>query len=131
MRSTGFGCYAIEFDTDEGARISLDVSPDGKTIVSELLGDIYTLPIDGGVAKRLLTGMPMETQPRFRPDGKEVAFLSDRDGSENVWIVNADGSSPRNFSEEKRTEFVSPTWAPDGQYVVSSKAGSSLGANEL
>ncbi len=122
---------AIEFDTDEGTWISLDVSPDGKTLVFELLGDIYTLPMTGGQAKPLLTGMAMETQPRFSPDGKQIAFLSDRDGSENVWVVDADGSNPRKLSDEKRTEFVSPAWTPDGQYVVASKASSSLGANEL
>ncbi len=120
----------VEFDTDEGTWISLDVSPDGKTIAFELLGDIYTLPIGGGKATPLLTGMAMETQPRFSPDGKEIAFLSDRDGAENLWIAKIDGSSPRKLSDEKQAEFVSPAWTPDGQYVVASKS-SGLGANEI
>ncbi len=64
----------VEFDTDEGTWISLDVSPDGQTIIFELLGDLYTLPITGGQAKPLLTGMAMETQPRFSPDGKADRF---------------------------------------------------------
>ena len=122
---------AIDFDTDEGTWLSLDVSPDGKTIVFELLGDLYTLPITGGDAKPLLTGMAMETQPRFSPNGKEIAFLSDRDGGENLWVIDADGTHPRKLSDERRTEFVSPAWTPDGQFVVVSKAGSGLGANEL
>ena len=121
----------IEFDTDEGTWLSLDVSPDGRTIVFELLGDIYTLPITGGRAVPLLSGMAMETQPRFSPDGKQIAFLSDRDGSENVWTVDVDGTHPRKLSDEKRAEFASPTWAPDGQFVIVSKTGSHLGANEL
>lgn len=121
----------IEFDTDEGTWLSLDVSPDGKTIVFELLGDIYTLPITGGHATLLLGGMAMETQPRFSPDGKQIAFLSDRDGSENVWTVDADGTHPKKLSDEKHAEFASPTWTPDGQFVMVSKSASHLGANEL
>src|SRR5579875_3193088 len=121
----------IDFDTDEGTWLSLDVSPDGKTIIFELLGDIYTLPVSGGNAKPLLTGMAMETQPRFSPDGKEIAFLSDRDGSENLWIANADGTKPRKLSDERRAEFASPCWTPDGQFVAVSKVASHLGANEL
>jgi Tol biopolymer transport system component len=121
---------AVDFDTDEGTWISLDVSPDGKTILFELLGDIYTMPISGGKATPLLTGMAMETQPRFSPDGKEIVFLSDRDGSENIWIAKADGSNARKISDEKQAEFVSPAWTPDGQYVVASKSAN-LGANEL
>src|SRR5271169_477696 len=78
----------IEFTTDEGTWLSLDVSPDGKTIVFELLGDIYTLPIEGGTAKLIDGGMAFDSQPRFSPDGKWVAFISDREGSENIWIMH-------------------------------------------
>ncbi|HYL11150.1 MAG TPA: amidohydrolase family protein [Candidatus Acidoferrales bacterium] len=121
----------IEFTTDEGTWLSLDVSPDGKTIVFELLGDLYTLPIEGGEAKQLTKGMAFDSQPRYSPDGQWIAFLSDRDGSENVWIVKADGASePKQLSKEKAAEFISPAWLPDGQYVVVSKSGG-LGTNEL
>lgn len=122
---------SIEFDTEEGTWLSLDVAPDGKTIVFELLGDLYTIPITGGDAKPLLTGMAMETQPRYSPDGKQIAFLSDRDGAENVWVVNADGTSPHVLSDDRRAEFASPTWTADGQFVAVSKSGSHLGANEI
>ena len=80
----------IEFTTDEGTWMSLDVSPDGRTIVFDLLGDIYTLPIGGGEAKRIIGGMSFESQPKFSPDGKTIAFLSDRSGVENLWLVDAD-----------------------------------------
>ena len=68
----------IEFTTDQGTWISLDVSPDGKTIVFELLGDLYTLPIVGGEAKAIMTGLAFDSQPSYSPDGKTIAFVSDR-----------------------------------------------------
>src|SRR5712672_4008629 len=85
----------IEFTTDEGTWISLDVSPDGKTIVFELLGDIYTLPIEGGQAKLISGGMAFDSQPRFSTDGKWIAFLSDREGSDNIWIIHPDGTGAK------------------------------------
>ena len=82
----------IAFQTDEGTWVSLDVSSDGKTLVFELAGDLYTLPMAGGDAKALSTGMAFDSQPRFSPDGGQLAFLSDRDGAENLWVMKADGS---------------------------------------
>src|SRR5690242_21606246 len=78
----------VEFTTDEGTWMSLDVSPDGRTIAFDLLGDIYTLPIEGGTAKRILGGMSFDSQPKFSPDGKSIAFVSDRSGVENLWIAD-------------------------------------------
>jgi Tol biopolymer transport system component len=121
----------IEFTTDEGTWISLDVSPDGKTVVFELLGDIYTLPIEGGKAKLIDGGMPFDSQPKYSPDGKLIAFLSDRDGGENLWIMHADGSEPKQLSKENWAEMASPNWTPDGKYVLVSRTGSSLGTYEV
>src|SRR6267154_875261 len=121
----------IEFTTDEGTWLSLDVSPDGKTIVFELLGDIYTLPIEGGQAKLIDGGMAFDSQPKFSPDGKWIAFLSDREGSENIWIMKADGSEPKQISKETNSEFASPNWTPDGQYVLVSKAGFGINTFEI
>src|SRR5215831_9069847 len=88
----------IEFTTDEGTWLSLDVSPDGKTVVFELLGDIYTLPIEGGKAKLVDGGMAFDSQPKFSPDGKWIAFLSDREGSDNIWIIHPDGTGAKQVS---------------------------------
>jgi Tol biopolymer transport system component len=108
----------LEFETDEGTWISLDVAPDGQSIVFELLGDLYRVPMAGGSASRLTHGTPYDAQPRVSPDGKWIAFISDRNGSDNLWIVNAEGKEPRKLSSESQDAVISPTWTPDSQYVV-------------
>jgi Tol biopolymer transport system component/imidazolonepropionase-like amidohydrolase len=117
----------IEFTTDEGTWMSLDVSPDGRTIAFDLVGDLYTLPIDGGNASRIAGGMSFDSQPKFSPDGKTIAFLSDRSGVENLWIANADGSNPRAVTKDRPTQdrpeyMLSPSWTADGQYLLASKS---------
>ena len=107
----------IEFTTDEGTWISLDISRDGKTILFELLGDLYTVPLEGGDAVAITRGMAFDSQPSYSPDGSHIAFVSDRDGAENVWIANSDGSDPTQVTREEHSLFVSPSWTPDGEYV--------------
>ena len=121
----------IEFETDEATWLSLDVSPDGKTLVLELLGDLYTLPIEGGTATRITAGLAFDSQPRFSPDGESIAFVSDRDGSENLWIAHSDGTEPQKLSVDKQAQFASPVWTPDGKYVIVSRSTWGLGAYEL
>lgn len=124
----------VEFETDEGTWISVDVSPDGKTLVFDLLGDIYTLPITGGEAKLILGGPAYEVQPRFSPDGTRIAFTSDRDGLDNLWVVDVDGSNPRQITKERERQVNSPIWTPDGQYLIGRKHyrnTRSLGSGEM
>ena len=111
----------LKFTTDEGTWLSLDLSPDGRTIVFELLGDIYSVSIDGGKATRLTSGQPFDAQPHYSPDGKSIVFVSDRSQSDNLWIMNADGTNPRALTRENDQKFQSPTYTPDGKYVVASK----------
>lgn len=113
----------IEFDTDEGTWMSVDVSPNGKEILFDLLGDLYTLPITGGEAKNIMPGMAWETQAKYSPDGKQILFISDRGGNDNIWVANADGSEPRAVTKEKDYNFGSPSWLPAGDYVIARKYG--------
>jgi Tol biopolymer transport system component len=122
----------VEFTTDEGTWLSLDLSPDGQTIIFDLLGDLYSLPISGGEAKPLMTGLPFDSQPKFSPDGEMITFISDRSGSNNLWISKADGTDAKQLSKESQAEMISPIWTPGGDYVIVSKQSeATLGAAEL
>jgi Tol biopolymer transport system component len=121
----------ISFTTDEGTWLSLDVSPDGKTVAFELIGDIYTVPIEGGKAKLIDGGMAFDTQPRFSPDGQWIAFLSDREGSDNIWIMHPDGTGAKQVSKDPNSEFASPSWDPSGKYIYVSKTSFGIGAREI
>jgi Tol biopolymer transport system component len=108
----------VRFTTTEGTWMSLDVSPDGETIVFDLLGDLYTLPIAGGSARRITSGAAFDGQPRYSPDGRSIVFTSDRSGSDNLWISDSSGQDARALTEEPQSLFVSPTWTPDGEAIV-------------
>src|SRR5262249_51634786 len=124
----------LRFDTSEGTWMTTDVSPDGKTIAFDILGDIYTMPITGGAATRITSGPAWDFQPRFSPDGKRIAFTSDRGGTDNIWVMTPDGGNMRPITQEKDHVMNLPSWSPDGQYIVARKRltdGSSIGTTEL
>ncbi len=124
----------IEFDTDEGTWIAVDVSPDGKQIVFDLLGDIYIMSSIGGNATLLAGGSAYEVQPRFSPDGKKISFTSDRDGCDNIWIMDTDGKNPKQITKEKERQTNNAVWSPDGMNIVARKHyrnTRSLGAGEM
>ena len=112
---------SLKFATSEATWLSLDLSPDGRILVFEILGDLYTLPAAGGTATRFTSGPAYDMQPHFSPDGKRIVFVSDRNGSENLWIADADGTNARALTTGENVNYVSPVWTPDGQYVVATK----------
>lgn len=90
----------IPIDVTRGTWMSLDVSPDGQTIVFDLLGDIYVMPVSGGEARAIASGVAWDMQPKWSPDGRHIAFTSDRAGGDNIWIMEADGSNPTQVSRK-------------------------------
>lgn len=122
----------IQFTTDEGTWLSLDVTPDGGTIVFELLGDLYALDSSGGEARAITHGLAFDSQPAVSPDGERFAFVSDRSGNDNLWVADADGSNARQVSfRDDNTLFVSPAWAPDGCSIYVSRYKADVNAFEL
>ena len=124
----------IPIDVTRGTWMSLDVSPDGRTLVFDMLGDIYVMPVSGGEARAIASGVAWEMQPKWSPDGRHIAFTSDRGGGDNIWIMEADGSNPTQVSKETFRLLNQPEWTPDGQFIVARKhftSSRSLGAGEL
>jgi imidazolonepropionase-like amidohydrolase/Tol biopolymer transport system component len=131
---TGAAIRQVPINVDEGTWMDLDVSPDGRTIAFTLLGDIYTMPIAGGTPRRIAEGLAWEVQPRFSPDGRRIAFTSDRGGGDNIWIMNVDGSDKRQVTKEEFRLLNQPTWSKDGRFIAAKKhftTGRSLGTGEV
>ena len=132
-----------QIDVTEGTWINLDVSPDGKQIAFDLLGDIYLMPIEGAhgnqAPTKLTSGIAWDMQPRFSPDGTMIAFTSDRTGEnkkagDNIWTIHVDGSKLTQVTQETYRLLNGPAWSPDGDYIVARKhftSRRSLGAGEM
>lgn len=124
----------FQLNTDEGTWMNLDVSPDGKTIVFDLLGNIYKMPISGGTTTVLRSGLAYEVQPRFSPNGKYISFTSDAEGGNNIWVMTADGKDAKSITKEKYRLLNNAVWTPDGKSVVARKhytSTRSVGAGEM
>ena len=111
----------VTFTTNVGHWMSVDVSPDGQTLVFDLLGDIYTVPIAGGKATALTRGMGVDVQPRFSPDGRKVVYVSDRDGGYNLWTLSVDKKDTVQITRGKTNTYESPDFFPDGKYIVATR----------
>lgn len=114
--------------------MNLDLSPDGKDIVFDMLGDIYKMPVTGGKATLLAGGLASEVQPRFSPNGKYISYTSDKNGGDNIWVMNADGSAKRAITKETFRLLNNAVWTPDNQYLIARKhftSSRSLGAGEM
>jgi Tol biopolymer transport system component/imidazolonepropionase-like amidohydrolase len=129
-----FPLREISLDVTEGTWISLDVSPDGREIVFDLLGDLYTIPFEGGEARALTSEFAWNMQPRYAPNGQWIAFVSDRSGGDNLWIMDRDGGNLQQVTRENFRLLSGPAWTPDSEYVVGRKhftGTRSLGAGEM
>ena len=92
------------------------------------------MPIEGGEARALASGMAWDMQPRYSPDGKWIAFTSDRGGGDNFWIMDANGGTARQITKESFRLLNKPEWHPNGRYVAGRKhftTRRSLGAGEI
>ena len=134
VNNPGTPSKEVAFTVKEGTWMNVDVSPDGTLIAFDLLGDIYTIPVNGGAATALRQNLAMEVQPRFSPDGKKILFTSDAGGGDNEWVMDKDGSNARQITKENFRLLNNGVWSPDGQYIIARKhftSGRSLGAGEL
>jgi imidazolonepropionase-like amidohydrolase/Tol biopolymer transport system component len=107
----------IEFTTREVTEPTLTVSPDGRHLIFSLLGHLFRLPIEGGAAEQLTFGPSYDNDPAFSPDGRRVAFVSDRDGgAANIFLLDL---STRTISQVTReSQAGQPVWSRDGRSLA-------------
>ena len=117
----GLTVRQVPIRTNEGTWMDVAVSPDGGTLAFSLLGDIYTMPITGGAPTRIAHGLAWEIQPRFSPDGRRIAFTSDRGGADNIWVMDRNGANKQQVTKEDFRLLNQPTWSPDGRYIAAKK----------
>jgi len=115
--------------------MNVDISPDGNTVVFDLLGDLFTLPSKGGTARQLTRGLAINTRPVWSPDGKKIAYISDFSGSLHVNVIDLElklhvvlGKSDEQLNYYS---YARPVWTPDGNYIaVNNKLYGLSGANQ-
>ncbi len=93
------------------------LSPDGKTICFSYKGNLWTVPSAGGLAVRLTVHDGFDGRPRWSPDGKWIAFVTNRTGNQDIFIIPSDGGSPRQVTYFGRGNIIAD-WTPDGQKLL-------------
>src|SRR5262249_47097944 len=93
------------------------LSPDGSLLAFDWNGDVWVVPTKGGTARQLTQNPARDTEPRFSPDGKEIAFVSTRDGSPQVYVIPVEGGTPRQLTFHT-AGFSLMESLPDGQTLL-------------
>jgi Tol biopolymer transport system component len=106
----------LEFTASEGTWMGVDVAPDGRTLVFDLLGTLYEMPIQGGTATPLTRGREFDHLPRYSPDGTKILFTSDRGGNEELWVLYRGRDSLERITQFGYRAFGG-TWAPDSRHI--------------
>jgi tricorn protease len=94
-----------------------DISPDGRLVAFSYLGDIWTVETIGGVARPVTLHEAHDAYPVFSPDGKQIAFSSNRNGSYDVFVVSVQGGRPRRLTFDSAADIANG-WSPDGKTIL-------------
>ena len=101
----------------EGTNMAAALSPDGRTLVIDLQGSLWTLPASGGPARRISDEFLDARQPAWAPDNRRVAFQGYADGVWHIYVINADGSGLRALTTGP-FDNREPSWSRDGNRIA-------------
>jgi Tol biopolymer transport system component/imidazolonepropionase-like amidohydrolase len=115
--SQGVSARTVEFETMRVTTPDIALAPGGQTLVFSMLGHLFRLPSAGGTAEQLTFGPCYDNQPVFSPDGSQIAFTSDRDGSDgNIFVLHLSDGQLLQLTQEEHAGL--PTWTPDGKSII-------------
>ncbi|HUF29252.1 MAG TPA: hypothetical protein VMM77_01215, partial [Gemmatimonadaceae bacterium] len=111
----------ISFETRAGTSLAFDIARDGRSIVLDLLGQLWLLPGEGGAAVPITDAVrdtAEDLDPVFSPDGQWVVFQGDRAGVKGLWLVRRDGTGLTRLTDQAASAAITPAWAPDGRSLA-------------
>lgn len=123
---------AVTLELNEATWMSVSVH--AERFVTDVLGDLFLGAVGGGPLERITEGAAWDTEAAWSPDGRFIAYVSDRDGNEQLWLYELASKTSRKLTDEAEARITDPAWSPDGQWIVARRRTvdtRSIGVTEL
>jgi len=123
----------VSLSINEGSYMNVDISPDGKTLAFDILGDLFAVPAQGGKATQLTRGVALHVRPIWSPQGDKIAYISDISGAFHLNVLNVNQQTHLilgKFDNELdyNDNFI---WTPDGRYITLKNVAYGLAGGKL
>ena len=118
---------------DVSGQISrMDVAPNGERVVVAARGDIFTLPAKSGITYNLTNSSNAnDRNPQWSPDGKWIAYISDKNGEFNIWLRDAFTGEEKMLTKDLKTYIFDLKWAPDSRSILWSEKKNTLNLTQV